>query len=106
MTRNLGPFLGRIGKDGRSDWIRTSDPYPPRIDDALISSGYKPLSERMITHRSRLVAVNHGPILGEGASSARIQTHAYLLGNSARLGELRPVETISAFSASPKPGAA
>ena len=31
MTLNLGPFLGGDRKNGRSDRIRTCDPYPPRI---------------------------------------------------------------------------
>lgn len=29
-TLFLGSFRGFSGKSGRSDWIRTSDPYPPR----------------------------------------------------------------------------
>ncbi len=30
MTGFLGNIWGFRGKSGRSDWIRTSDPYPPR----------------------------------------------------------------------------
>jgi hypothetical protein len=30
MTGFLGSFMVEREKSGRSDWIRTSDPYPPR----------------------------------------------------------------------------
>ena len=30
MNGFLGSFWGKPLKSGRSDWIRTSDPYPPR----------------------------------------------------------------------------
>ena len=46
-------FLGSIRvvweKSGRSDWIRTSDPYPPRINTIAKSLIYRAARSRMFT---------------------------------------------------------
>ena len=60
-TLFLGSFRGFSGKSGRSDWIRTSDPYPPRKQPIA-----KCLNLRV--QRSRLFALcpfTVNPIAGE-----------------------------------------
>ena len=60
MTGFLGNFWGFRGESGRSDWIRTSDPYPPRT---------LPLTNllKLLALRSRLFAfsaISVHPYLG------------------------------------------
>lgn len=47
MTGFLGSFWGFKGKSGRSDWIRTSDPYPPRKQPAAKSLKLRALCSRL-----------------------------------------------------------
>lgn len=52
--------------DGRSDWIRTSDPYPPRIEPSRKPAYFLAFPFRFVRVRSRSIQVNHGPIMGHG----------------------------------------
>lgn len=69
------PIMGQSGakgvKDGRSDWIRTSDPYPPRIEPAGKAAYFRAFPFRFVRVRSRSIQVNHGRFLGHGRRLAQ-----------------------------------
>ncbi len=51
----LGSFWVFRGKDGRSDWIRTSDPYPPRIATTAKLLIYRAARSRLFALRAIIV---------------------------------------------------
>jgi hypothetical protein len=103
MTMNLGRNLG--GRGGK--WSERLDsnqrPLTPQISPAIISSSYKPKTERTPLFRSRLIQVNLGQPWAEVRVPAAVKPSCEINGLASLTMALDAVEYLWTIEGTPSP---